>query len=199
MSHQNKQRKQVRLERALQELGSCNREGEYWETYSTNTIYAGRCIRKRKVGNNEENRNYRAGENLPAAEPTKRSKKQLQAKSSSNYGVQPIQKRNSSRFTRGQHRDKGSSGTTSDTSAAASLEVYCDATTTGDQREFKKGDMVIVENHAWAYVNNQGGIGLVMKVDFDEDGDRIYDVKYPALQTTERGILAKFIKSYSFL
>eukprot|EP00536_Pseudo-nitzschia_multiseries_P019170 jgi/Psemu1/293772/fgenesh1_pg.4029_\ len=63
---------------------------------------------------------------------------------------------------------------------------------------FEKGDLVIVENHAWAYVNHCGGIGNIVKAYVDEDGDRVYDVKYPALQTTEKGIMAKYIKFYSF-
>lgn len=63
---------------------------------------------------------------------------------------------------------------------------------------FQVGDLVFVENHAWAYVNNSGGIGFIQKTYLGTDGDRVYDVKYPALDRTEKGIMAEYISPYSF-
>ncbi len=63
---------------------------------------------------------------------------------------------------------------------------------------FEVGDLVFVENHAWAYVNNSGGIGFIQKTYLDTEGARVYDVKYPALDRTEKGIMAEYISPYSF-
>ena len=65
-------------------------------------------------------------------------------------------------------------------------------------KTFQVGDLVFVENHAWAYVNNSGGIGFIQKTYLGTDGDRVYDVKYPALDRTEKGIMAEYISPYSF-
>ena len=65
-------------------------------------------------------------------------------------------------------------------------------------QNFEVGDLVEVEPHSWPRVNNYGGIGTIQKAYIDEDGDRVYDVKYNAVRRREKGIMEEFIKSFSF-
>lgn len=69
---------------------------------------------------------------------------------------------------------------------------------TGDvHMTFKEGDLVYVEHHAWPGWNCEGGIGRIGKSYLNDDGDRLYDIKY-VVGRSERGILAEFVYSYSF-
>lgn len=63
---------------------------------------------------------------------------------------------------------------------------------------FEVGDMVCVAEHAWATVNNEGGIGKVLKAFIDEDGDMVYDIKY-IVGGTARGVLAEFVSRHKWL
>ena len=62
---------------------------------------------------------------------------------------------------------------------------------------FGKGDLIFVEHHAWPGWNCEGGIGQVSKSYLDEEGDRVYDIKY-VVGRSERGISAEFVYSYAF-
>jgi hypothetical protein len=63
---------------------------------------------------------------------------------------------------------------------------------------FKEGDLVDVKPHAWPGVNNNGGIGYIVAMTVDEDGDRLYDVKYVAANFKEKEILEQFINLHCF-
>jgi hypothetical protein len=65
-------------------------------------------------------------------------------------------------------------------------------------RSFEVGDLVYVESHSWPNVNNSGGIGKIQRAYISTEGDRVYDVKYPALLRTEKVIMEEFISSYCF-
>ena len=62
---------------------------------------------------------------------------------------------------------------------------------------FKIGDLVSVEPHSWPGMNSQGGIGYVVSIGEDEDGDPCYSVKY-AIGGTDKGVEPEFISPHSF-
>jgi hypothetical protein len=62
---------------------------------------------------------------------------------------------------------------------------------------FEKGNLVYVKPHAWPGKNCTGGVGHVVETFMDEDGDRLYCVKY-VIGATERDIEAEYVSPYSF-
>jgi hypothetical protein len=60
-----------------------------------------------------------------------------------------------------------------------------------------EGDHVLIKEHAWPGVDNPEGIAVVLKSYIDEDGDRLYDVKY-VVGRKKIGILAEFVSRHVF-
>lgn len=60
---------------------------------------------------------------------------------------------------------------------------------------FELGAMVDVIPHSWPTVNHVGGIGTVVKAYVDDDGKKLYDIKYPVSRHTEKRIYAEWIKA----
>jgi hypothetical protein len=52
------------------------------------------------------------------------------------------------------------------------------STETKPPQIFQKGDLVEVESHSWACINNLGGVGYVTDIQIDDEGDRNYQIKY---------------------
>jgi hypothetical protein len=63
---------------------------------------------------------------------------------------------------------------------------------------FRLGELVHVEPHAWPGVNITGGVGRIVAMTTDKDGDRFYDVKYIVARYKETGIWEKFIRLENF-
>jgi hypothetical protein len=59
------------------------------------------------------------------------------------------------------------------------------------------GQMVAVEEHGWARVATPSGVGWIRDTRIDEDGNRVYDIKY-VVGRTYRNILAEFIRPHTF-
>lgn len=180
---------------ALRELKSYNNDGSadgdrlgYWEDFQTMSALGNpdRCLRKRQPQKRERQEpctgesDKKEGGNVQLS--TDRKKKEQSTKKT-NRSVQNQLEKNT-------ERDK------SDTPVVPSTGE--DGGTRASFQTFKVGDLVFVESHAWAYVNNSGGIGFVQKTYLGADGDRVYDVKYPALDRTEKGIMVEYISPYSF-
>jgi hypothetical protein len=58
-------------------------------------------------------------------------------------------------------------------------------------------DMVYVEEHSWARVNNPEGIANVVKAYIDDDGDQVYDVRY-VVGGRANGVLPEYLTRYFF-
>jgi hypothetical protein len=63
--------------------------------------------------------------------------------------------------------------------------------------ELSPGDTVKVKEHAWPGVNNPEGFAKILKANFDEDGDYVYDIKY-IVGGRRKGVLAQFLEPHSF-
>ena len=62
---------------------------------------------------------------------------------------------------------------------------------------FQRGDLVFVEPHAWPGVNCIGGIGHVVDSHVDNDGERLYHIKY-VLGWADKDVEAEYVSQYSF-
>jgi hypothetical protein len=60
-----------------------------------------------------------------------------------------------------------------------------------------RGDVVFIEEHGWAGVNNASGIAHILESYVDDDGDLLYDVKY-VIGSNARGVLAKYVSLHNF-
>jgi hypothetical protein len=186
---------------ALEQLKSHNRDGSsYWETLKAEQLpnNPDRCLRKRKFTTNkrEQHRIDGGGEKDQTLLSTKPKNKKRGVRSNKVEGKlkdtgenkrQTLSQRARSRSVRERVEPKIESD---DDSSVTPTMV--------PNRRFEVGDLVYVEDHAWAYVNNSGGIGLIHKTYISDDGDHVYDVKYPALDRTEKRIMAEFISPYCF-
>lgn len=63
---------------------------------------------------------------------------------------------------------------------------------------FQVGDLVNVESHSWPGQNVAGGVGHIVDVRVDEDGDRLYSVKSVVARYTDHEILERFLQLHSF-
>ena len=62
---------------------------------------------------------------------------------------------------------------------------------------FGVGDLVFIEPHSWPGKNCEGGVAKVVSTEVDEDGDRVYKVKY-VIGSTKGGIEAQFVHRHNF-
>lgn len=58
-------------------------------------------------------------------------------------------------------------------------------------------DFVFVEEHSWARVNNPEGIATVLKAYVDDDGDKVYDLRY-VVGGRANGVLPEYLTRYFF-
>lgn len=181
---------------AIRQLKSYNRSGSgYWENYESKKIASDsdRCIRKRKFTTNES-------EGKDEVVMAEKSKNKSRDAISREAVTQTETLGSISKTERGRPlRKRVTSKTVGDSSDIPTVvNGKTGRKTTMQTKSFEVGDLVFVENHAWAYVNNSGGIGFIKKAYLSDDGDHIYDVKYPALDMIEKRILPEFINPYSF-
>jgi hypothetical protein len=62
---------------------------------------------------------------------------------------------------------------------------------------FMVNDMVYVQEHSWARVNNPEGIANVVKAYIDDDGDQVYDIRY-VVGGKANGVLPEYLTRYFF-
>ena len=62
---------------------------------------------------------------------------------------------------------------------------------------FEKGSIVMIHEHAWAGVNNPGGIAEILAAYHDDDGDAVYDVKY-VIGGRKKGVMQKYVVPHHF-
>jgi len=205
--------KKTKISRAIRDLMTYNTSGlSYWESAESEQLPNNPDLslrkRKRTKSKAEQHRINGGGGKVQATSSTKQNKKEAKTKAKKpkdnsmevkNDQPHILSKKATNRSVRRQTKSKTDSDEASSISAVVS-ETRGEATASAAvlDKFFEKGDLVLVEEHAWAYVDNSGGIGKVVKAYIDEDGDRVYDVKYPALNRTEKGLLAKYIISYSW-
>ena len=200
-------KKKNKVSHALRELKSYNMPGlSYWECFESESLpfNPDRCLRKRKatIQMYQCDQGRGKGSVLSSTEPENESgirysnKKQNQPRAKEKGKPPTKSMRVGNRSTRKQLKSVVENEDASIASAA--VLVRPDGKATNSKQIFKVGDLVYVKGHAWAYVNNSGGIGKIQKAYDSENGDRVYDVKYPALDRTERRISVEFISSYSF-
>ena len=63
---------------------------------------------------------------------------------------------------------------------------------------FKKGDFVLVEEHAWEGVNNEGGFARILKAYEDEEEDIVYDIKYIVGGYKKKAVMEEYLEPHSF-
>lgn len=192
---------------ALRQLKSHNRDGlSYWENLKAEQLpnNPGHCLRKREVMTNQRDQiRVDGGGGKDQTVLSKNKKRDVRSnkvegklKDGEKDKRQTLSKRARSRSVKERVDPEIEGDDPSVTSTMVSGKSDGEPTT--PTRKFEVGDLVYVESHAWSYVNNSGGIGFIQKAHIDDDGDRVYDVKYPALDRTERRIEAEFISPYCF-
>jgi hypothetical protein len=62
---------------------------------------------------------------------------------------------------------------------------------------FGIGELVMLQKHSWPGVDNEEGVGRIVDIKVDEDGDKVYDVKYMCGGSTAREVHEEYIKPYS--
>jgi hypothetical protein len=67
---------------------------------------------------------------------------------------------------------------------------------TNTMHTFEKGELVMLEKHSWPGVDNEEGVGRIVGIKVDEDGDKRYDVKYVCAGSTAREVYEEYIKPY---
>lgn len=63
--------------------------------------------------------------------------------------------------------------------------------------QFKKGDTVDVREHGWPGVSNPEGIATILDAYKDEDGDKVYDLKY-IVGDKKNGVLEEYLSLHRF-
>jgi hypothetical protein len=112
-----------------------------------------------------------------------------------NYGVRNTNEKDGKRTVRFDERTTKRSVTTrrcSNDGVGRSTDID------DSNRIFQLGELVHVEPHAWPGVNITGGVGRIVAMTTDKDGDRFYDVKYIVARYKETGIWEKFIRLEKF-
>ncbi len=182
---------------AVRELKSYNRNGSgYWENFESRTISSdsGRCLRKRGLATNKDEGKDKA---LKPSESKNKQRDTIRSEVvDETENLQKTSKTARNHSVRNLVMSKSERDDSSIASTVASGEAEVEATM--PIKSFEVGDLVFVESHAWAYVDNSGGIGKIQKTYLSDDGDRVYDVKYPALGRTEKRIMPEYVSPYSF-
>ena len=193
---QNKNKSAIPL--ALKQLKSYNCNGlGYWENFESKRLPGNhhRCLRKRKDETNKHEQ-HQTDKGHGDKTALKKKKKTTCKTNGGKEKSQALSSRTRKRSTRKRVESKTERDGPSFPTMVASEKA--DGETTIPAHFFAVADLVFVESHAWSYVNNSGGIGWIQKAYISDDGDRVYDVKYPALNRTEKMIMAEFISLYSF-
>ena len=60
------------------------------------------------------------------------------------------------------------------------------------------GDYVYVTEHGWAGVSNPEGVAKVLKSYIDDDGDRVYDIRYVVGRGKTKGVLSEYLHRHIF-
>jgi hypothetical protein len=90
------------------------------------------------------------------------------------------------RFSKRQARKRRESGALSDTEASSHSHV------------FSIGDLVMMEQHSWPGVNHESGFGKIVDIKIDDEGEKVYDVKYICGRATAKNVYEKYITPHGF-
>ena len=190
---------------ALRQLKSHNRDGlSYWEDLKVEQLpnNPDRSLRKREVTTNQRDQIRVDGgggkDQTVLSKNKKRDARSNKVEGKLKYGEKDKRQALSKRARSHSVKERVDPEIEGDDDPSVMVSGKSDGEPTTPTRRFEVGDLVYVESHAWSYVNNSGGIGFIQKAYIDDDGDRVYDVKYPALDRTERRIEAEFISPYCF-
>ena len=66
-----------------------------------------------------------------------------------------------------------------------------------DGSVFVVNDLVYVEEHSWARVNNPEGIATILKAYVDDDGEQVYDLRY-VVGGRANGVLSEYLTRHFF-
>lgn len=64
-------------------------------------------------------------------------------------------------------------------------------------RVFEKGNVVYIQEHAWVGVDNPAGIAKILGSRIDDDGDRVYDIRY-VVGGTRKDVEAEYITHHNW-
>ncbi|GKY93990.1 hypothetical protein MPSEU_000365800 [Mayamaea pseudoterrestris] len=77
------------------------------------------------------------------------------------------------------------------------FDQNCEANLHSEVEVFPKDLVVYITQHAWVGVDNPAGIAKVLASRIDEDGDRVYDIRY-VVGGSRKNVLAKYVSRHSW-